>query len=222
VPPFSLVSSWGALNDAAAAADTGSGMAAGVATVVTKAADAIQRDGHAEDWTGWDVPLLTLYPDWSDATDRLEAALVVDAMPLTLAKWGWALFVADNTYANRATAAAKGVHVFPNSTTVIQAGEVGSASNASAANNGTNLDVVSQLAAAWTWDAGGVPRVTGRTKRTAAEQELTILGAPASAMAAASSRRLCLAAWHVAAVGGAVTLGARVYTRRIRTAGPFV
>lgn len=223
-PPagYSLITGWGSINDPDSLGDTGTGLSSGTWTFVSKVGTTAQYDGTGENLPCIDIPLTTLFSDWSDTTDRLDLCLEVAAMPLTTAKWGLAMFVADNTYANRATYQAKGVVVFPNSATVIQAGEVGAASNATANNNGTNTDVVQQLYGTWTWDSGGVPRVTGRTKRPSAQQEINVVQAPPTAFGAAANRRIFLAAMHVSAVGGAVTLSARVYARRVRTTGPFV
>jgi hypothetical protein len=190
--------------------------------MVTKAAYVTQIDGYQENFAGYDVPLLTLYPDWSDTTDRLDMCLEIAALPLSTTKWGFAAFVGDNTYANRATMAAKGLQIFANSGTVTQAGEVGATANGSAVNNGTNTNVVSQVFGSWTWDSGGVPRVIGRTKRTTDQGEISLVASPPAAMGAAANRRIYLAAWHLFTTGAALTISARLYTRRIRVTSPFV
>ena len=219
---WDLITGWGALNDAAAQGDTGTAMVAGTGTIVTKAGEVTVIDGYQESWVGWDVALLDVFADWSDTTDRLELLLEVAAMPLTTAKWGFGLFVGDNTYANRATAAAKGAILFPNSTTITQAGEIGAAANQTANNNGTNTNLATQLYASLTWDSAGVPRLVGRVQRQTDQGEINVVQTPAAAMGAAANRRICLAGLHYAAVGAASTISARAYARRIRTTGPFV
>lgn len=221
-PAWQLITGWGSLNDAAAQADVGSGMSAGTGTIVTKAGEITIIDGYQESWVGWDTALTTLFPDWSDTTDRLELCLEIASMPLGLDKWGLGVWVADNTYANRATAAAKGAVVFPNSVTVTQAGEVGPTANQTASNNGSNTNIPLQMYVTLTWDAGGVPRCTARVKRTNDEQEISVVQSPPAAMGAAANRRICLAILHYAATGAARTVSARVYARRVRTTGPFV
>ena len=221
-PAYQLITGWGSLNDADAQADTGSGMSAGTWTIVTKVAYTTQVDGFQESFSGYDIPLTTLYPDWSDATDRLDLCLELAAMPLTTAKWGFSAFVGDQAYASRASMIGKGVVIYPNSASITQTAEAGATAPAGAVNNGTNLNVVSQVYASLTWDSGRIPRVIGRTKRTTDEQELTLVASPGSAMGVVATRRIYLAALHVSAVGGTVTASARLYARRLRTSGPFV
>lgn len=211
-----------AINDAGAVTTAGTGLVAGTATWVM-AGDIVQVDGYQEAWSGWTASLAGLYPDWDDTTDRLDLLLEVAALPLAATKYGFQWGVMDTTYAGRAGAVAVGLGLYPNSTTVTQTTQAGATANGSAANNGTNLNVVTQVTSSIVWDATGAARVTGRTKRTTDTAEVAVVSAATAAMGALANRRIFLGHSHVSTTSGTPTLSARLYHRRVRlTAGPFV
>jgi lysophospholipase L1-like esterase len=181
--------------------------------------DATQVDGYQENWKGFHIPLLTVYPDWNDATDELELLLEIGSLPMTTAKYGIWFGLIDDTYANKATADGVGMTVFPNSTTVIQTSQTGATSNASATNNGTNLNVVSHVAQRIRWTAGGVVRTVASAKRFSDDDDVTIAGTASITMGAASNRRICAGFVHVSATTGTLVMSGRIYVRRSRTSG---
>lgn len=214
IPAYQLITGWGSIDDAGAFTTAGTGHNAGTLTW-QMAGDILQIDGIQENWAGWSLPLTTLYGDWSDTTDRLELILEVVSMPLTLAKYGLMAGVFDTTYAGRAAAIAQAIAVYPNATTVINAGQVG-ATATSAAAAGSNTNVVTQAWMSITWDSGGVGRIVSTLKRTSDQNTVTITGSPLGAMAAASSRRVFVGHQHESTTTGTPAMSAKLWHRRIR------
>jgi lysophospholipase L1-like esterase len=214
-----LITGWGSLNGSGDGLIGIASSAVDGTVTLDMPGDTTQIDGYQENWAGYDVSLLSLYPDWDDSTDELELLLEIASMPLTTAKYGMWFGLIDSAYADRATANGVGITVYPNSTTITQTSQTGATSNSSATNNGTNLNVIEHIYQHITWTAAGVARTSGMASRFSDTQDVTIAGTASVTMGAAANRRICIGHVHVSAVSGALTLGARVYVRRIKTKG---
>jgi len=222
VPAFDLITGWGSLNDPGARTTTGTAHDGSGGLTFVMAGDVVQYDGWQETAPDFDVLLTDLYPDWSDETDRFEWCMNIGAMPLSTAKYGLATWFRDANSAGRGTANGTGLLIYPNSTTVVNAAQAGPTGAAvTAAANGSNTNVPSQVYGSVTFDSAGVPRVTGRVQRTSDQGEIVLAGTAPAALGAAANRRFCCAVVHVSVTTGTPTLAASVYSRRVRTTGPF-
>lgn len=212
-------SQWSTTNDPGAHLTSSTKTSGTLSYVVKNTINSI-FDGWGEDIANNEVMLTTLYPDFSDTTDRFEWCFEIAAMPLNANKWGFGVYMIDS--ATYATANGAGFMVYPNSTTVANGAQMGATGAAvTAATCATNTNVPLQVYGSMDWDSGGVCRQVYRVKRTSDQIQGTILSSPSTAMGAVANRRLRVGCVHLG-TGGANTISGRLYTRRIRGSGFFV
>lgn len=220
VDDFALITQaqWSALRDAGSFTTTGTGVSSNGTVNLVMAGDSTQIDGAQENYAGFDVPLLTLVPDFDVDTDRIEVYVEIASMPLTNAKYGLFCGIANGAYANRASQLLIGGGIFPNSTTVTQATQEGATSNGTAANNGTNLDVPVGLYITLAFDKAGAPRMTMQVDRSVSGLvQANVTGTPIAAFGTDPTNWvLVLGHKHVSTVSGTPVLAARVWWRLIR------
>ena len=190
------------------------------------AGDILVVSGYQTNWAGWSYPLLSLYPDFDPDTDELELGVEVTAMPLSTAKYGLWFGVTDSAIDTRASiTAAGGVHVFPNSAVNTNGGLIAAAATGSSntlATSGNVTDARGRFR--WLDTASPAVRVTADCSRsTGGDADIPGVAAiGASFGATLANWRVVIGHVHLIATTGTPTLGARLWHRRLRTAGvPF-
>ena len=218
VDDFALITGWGSLRDAGAFTTTGTGHDGAGTLNLVMAGDTTQVDGAQENYSGFDIPILSLVPDFDVDTDRIEVYVEIASMPPTAAKYGLFCGIANGAYANRASQLLIGGGIFPNSTTVFQATQEGATANGTAVNNGTNLDVPVGFFMQLSFDHSGIPRMTLQIDRSVSGLvQASITGTPIATFGTDPANWvLVLGHKHVSVVSGSVTLGARVWWRLVR------
>jgi lysophospholipase L1-like esterase len=217
---WSLLTEWDSstVNDAGAFTTTGTGIGADGTGTLVMAGDTTVIDGFQENWAGWTRQLIDLYPDWSDATDRLDLYLEIAHMDIEADKYGFLCGVIDREYASRASANATAFNVYPNAITVYQISQSAGLNNGAAANTGSNTDRLYGVYASITWDAFGVGRISLRPNKHLGAAEATIVGTPQTAHATLAGRRIFVGHSHVAASAANRLLAFRLWHRRLRGA----
>jgi hypothetical protein len=214
-----------AVDDPGAMTTTGTAFDGDQFTITPAPAFASLIDGYQEGWAGWSIPLLTLYPDWAIATDRLELGLELVSFPLSTAKYGWLFGVTDTAIGTRASIAnAALVHAFANSATNVNAGYLGAAGTGSStaiATGGTVTAVRAHIA----WEESRSAKLTAECSGGTGgiTPDVSTLGGVIGPFGATlADWRVVIGAIHVSAVAGSPVLSARLWHRRLRTAGrPF-
>ncbi len=215
-----------ALSDPAAITDGATGVANGLITFQSKDTVVGQYDGYQEQCPMYSARLLDLLPDFNPATDIVDVLLKVAQLPLNTAKYGIAAFVADNTEANRATWNAGGVHIYPNTATVVNGGLIGATAQGTGASVGTNLLPPTGLFGRFFWHLEAAPtvRVAGQVQRSGGDEvPLTTVSATGAAFAGAlTDWRVGVMLERVSAVDATDNvIQLRAYVRRVRAGECF-
>lgn len=182
-----------------------------------------QVDGLTENWPGFGKQLIALYPDWDDTTDALEMFLDVAHMPnpAVVHKAGLLVAVATGAPADRASATAAGMGIYPNALTQINVAQGNTTALSTGFTSGTNsLMPVGLWSRVDFTDSTGAMRITGGAVRYDGSFAGTpnLIAASIAGTTTIANRYLWLAGIRVSAVATACVVAGRLYTRRIRAA----
>lgn len=226
LPPWVQITAFDALDDPSAITDGSTGVANGVVSFQSKDTGILQLDGIREDIPIYARTLLDLVPDFDPLQDVLDLRLDIAAMPLGAAKYGPMIFVTDGPVSGRATWNGAGVHCYPNSATVVNAGIIGATAQGTGTALASNTNPATAILGRLWWHGEAQPtvRVAGALQRSGAEnQPLTVLGASGPAFAGAlGTWKVCVALQHVSAVDATDNVvQVRAFVRRLRAGGMF-